>query len=104
MNLDDWRTDVNKHNEIMRTLVDDRLKIKEWMIDYLKQFFKFDEIQFTDCFEKIILKWSYEHNPMMNPKDLEDLGMSFVINHDYSDTLGHGVIIELYPFGYVDEE
>ena len=97
--LELWKESVFEHTRMMETLVDDRVAIKELISNHLKQFFEYDEIKFDDLFNKIILKWDYRNNPVINPDDLIGLGMEFIISHDYSETLGHGVIIELYPFG-----
>ena len=102
--LDTWKDSVREHSRMMATLVNDSLVIKKLMIDYLKQYFDFDEIQFSNDFTRISLKWSYEHEPFINPEELSCLGMEFIITHDYSETLGHGVVIEVYPFGLPMEE
>ena len=97
--LELWKESVFEHTRMMETLVNDRVAIKVLISNHLKQFFEYDEIKFDDLFNKIILKWDYRNNPVINPDDLIGLGMEFIISHDYSETLGHGVIIELYPFG-----
>ena len=94
-----WKDSVFEHFRMLNDLVDDRLEIKELMAQHLKQFFDYDEIKFTDDFNKIILKYRYENNPVIDPKKLQDLNMVMIIGHEYSETLGDGVIIELYPFG-----
>lgn len=99
-----WQDAVMEHSRMLETLVDDRFTIKKLMINHLKQFFDFDEIKFDDLFNKIILKWEYKNDPIIKPDELVGLGMDLIISHDYSETLGHGVIIELYPFGLPEEE
>ena len=106
MNTDEfrqWQDAVMEHSKMMETLVDDRVVIKDLMINHLKQFFDYDEIKFDDLFNKIILKWSYENDPVIRLDKLDGLGMDFIISHDYSEQLGHGVVIELYPFGLPEE-
>lgn len=102
--LNSWREDVLHHRRILDTIARDRIVIKDVMIEFLQQFFDFDEIQFTNDFDKITMKWSYEHEPIIKPSALVDLGMDFIISHDYSETLGHGVIITIYPFGLPEED
>lgn len=94
-----WQDAVMEHSRMMDSLVDDRIAIKELMIEHLKQFFDYDEIVFDDKFNKITLKWEYKNDPVIMPEKLVELGMDFIISHDYSEALGHGVMIELYPFG-----
>lgn len=102
--LEVWRDSVFEHSKMMETLVNDRVIIKELISNHLKLYFEYDEIKFDDLFNKIILKWEYNNNPIINPDDLNGLGMEFIISHDYSESLGHGVIIELYPFGLPEVE
>lgn len=99
-----WQDAVMEHSKMMETLVDDRVVIKELMINHLKQFFDYDEIRFDDLFNKVVLKWEYKNDPIIKPDELIGLGMDFIISHDYSESLGHGVIVELYPFGLPEEE
>ena len=97
--LELWRKSVTEHIQVLDTLADDRISIKNIMSNHLRQYFDFDKIEFADTFSTILLKWSYEHNPVIRLDDLDGLGMDFIITHDYSDDLGHGVVVELYPFG-----
>ena len=94
-----WKDSVFEHFRMLNDLVDDRLEIKELMEQHLKQFFDYDEITFADDFNKIIVKFQYGSDPVINPKKLQDLNMEMIISHEYSEKLGDGVIIELYPFG-----
>lgn len=106
MNLEEfrqWQDAVMEHSKMMETLVDDRVTIKELISNHLKQFFDYDEISFDDLFNKIILKWSYKNDPVIQLDKLDGLNMDFIISHDYSEQLGHGVVIELYPFGLPEE-
>ena len=107
MNSDDlelWKESVFEHTRVLDALANDRISIKDLMKDHLKQFFGFDEIEFVDNFNKILLKYGFEHYPIINPDELTGLGMPFIINHDYSEELGHGIVIEVYPFGFPVED
>lgn len=101
--LEMWKESVFEHTHMMETLVNDRVAIKELMSNHLKQYFEYDEIKFDDLFNKITLKWEYMNDPIIIPDKLIGLGMDFIISHDYSESLGYGVIIELYPFGLPEE-
>ena len=102
MNIEEielWKESVFEHTHTLDLLANDRIAIKDLMRDHLKQYFKFDRIEFHDNFNRILLKFDYMNNPVIEPEDLVDLGMEFIITHDYSEELGHGVVIEVYPFG-----
>lgn len=101
--LESWKESVFEHSHMMETLVNDRVAIKEWISDYLKQFFDYDIISFDDLFNKIILKWYYQNDPIIKPDVIKDLNMEFIVSHEYSEELGDGVIIEIYPFGVPKE-
>lgn len=105
MNLEElriWQDSVMEHCQMMKSVMDDRRVIKNVMINHLKQFFEFDEIIFSNDFNKITLKWRYDNDPIINPVELSKLGMEFKVSNDYSESLGHGVILELYPFGCIE--
>lgn len=102
--LETWRKSVLEHSEMMKFLVNDSLTIKQLMVEHLKNFFDFDSIKFEDGFNKIIIKWDYGNEPIIDPTELNGLGMEFLVSHSYSDMHGDGILIELYPFGLVKEE
>lgn len=107
MNLEDlriWQDSVMEHCQMMKSVIDDRMVIKNVMVNHLKQFFEFDEIRFSNDFNEITLKWRYDNDPILDPIKLKDLGMDFKVSNDYSESLGHGVVIIVYPFGYTVEE
>lgn len=103
MNKEDfyqWQDGVMEHSRMTQTLIKDRLALRELMTSHLKQFFDFDSIQYSQDFNRITLKWEYGNNPVINPEKLEELYMEFTISHEFSDKLGEGIRIDLYPFGF----
>ena len=101
--LEMWKESVFEYTRMVETLVDDRVAIKDLISNHLKQFFDYDEISFDDLFNRIILKWSYDNDPVIKVDELDGWNMDFIISHNYSEQLGHGVIIEVYPFGLPEE-
>lgn len=103
MNSEDmihWQNAVREHRTMIDSLANDSIEIKELMKKHLKKFFDFDDIKFEDNFRKIVLKWEYSRDPVINPNDLTGLDMIFIISHRYDDNYGDGIVIELYPFGF----
>lgn len=103
MNLEEyrqWQDDVMENSRMAQTIIHDKVVLKELMTSHLKEFFDFDDIEYTPDFNKIILKWNYTNDPIIyDPLKLKDLNMGFIITHGYSSELGSGIRIELYPFG-----
>lgn len=60
MNLDDWKSEVNNHNEIVQTILNDRRILKNHMTEYLKFYFDFTDIEYSHDFREITLKLDYE--------------------------------------------
>ena len=104
MNLEGWKEDVRVNCHTLETLMKDRVTIRREMTNHLKNFFGFDEIEFTDDFNKITLKWGYLHDPVIRQGSLEGLGMDFIITQTYDSKLGQSVVLELYPFGLPEGE
>lgn len=94
-----WQDAVMEHSQMLQRVVDDRILLKEKIIEHLKQFFEYDDIKFTNDFSKITLKWAYENDPVIPMNQLNGLMMDFIITTTYDSELGQGVVIELYPFG-----
>lgn len=104
MDIEKWREDVSTHNHAMEVMVNDRFTLKKTIITHLKQYFDFDDISFENDFSVITLKWDYSKGLVINPSDLIGLNMEFTVSHEFSDELGDGVIVQLYPFGFEELE
>jgi len=97
--LNEWLSKVLENCQSIRNDLEDRLALKEEITEHLRQFFEFEEIEFTHDMDCIKLKYKYGHDPVIRDKSLSKLGMDFIITTTYSDKLGQGIVIELYPFG-----
>ena len=104
MDIDKWCEDVTAHNHAMQVIVNDRIVLKEAITTHLKQYFDFDDIKFENDFSVITLKWNYSKGLVINPPDLIGLDMEFTVSHQFTEELGDGVIVELYPFGLEELE
>lgn len=60
MNLDDWRFEVENHNKVVDTILNDRKILKNHMTEYLKSYFDFTDIEYSHDFKVITLKLDYE--------------------------------------------
>ena len=40
----------------------------------------------------------------VSPDKLKDLNMDIIVTHDYSESLGHGIVLEVYPFKLPKED
>lgn len=107
MNQDElysWIDDVEKHCQAMEIMVNDRVILKQAITNHLSKYFDFDDIKFSNDFSVITLKWSYSKGLVINPQNLEGLGMEFTVSHKFDDMYGDGIVVELYPFGWEEIE
>lgn len=102
--LEKWKDDINYHRNALNDLMAERIRLKDEISIHIKEYFDFDNITFNSDFSKIILKFQYDTDPVIRDGSLDNLGLDFIISHDYSEEFGHGVVIELYPYGLSDEE
>lgn len=78
----------------------DRTVLEKKMEAYLKKFFDFDGIDFSENLDVVTLRWDYGHHPTFYADDkIVDLGMKWKISHRFSENHGDGVIIIVYPRG-----
>ena len=94
-----WQDDVGIYNEAVDTIVRDKFTLKKSIEDHLNLFFDFDAISFNEVFTEIKIRWNYDKEPAIHPKDLVDLNMDFIITHEFDDRYGDGIVLKVYPFG-----
>ena len=51
----------------------------------------------------IQLKYNYRAKPVIRSDKIKDLGMDFIIKQGFTESLGNGIIIELYPKGLTED-
>ena len=101
--LDLWREAVFVHSKQRDDLVNDRKEIKSRLEAHLKQFFDYDEIKYDDFdFNKISLKWKRNVSPIIS-ENIGELGMPWMITTGYDSGAFTIVVIEVYPFGIIEE-
>lgn len=99
-----WQDAVMLNCQALETVLNDRVTLKDLMEEHLKEFFEgYVLIEFDKDFNKITLKWEYQHDPIIKVDRIKDLGMDFIISHSYDSKYGEGVVLELYPFGLPPE-
>lgn len=102
--LREWQDDVMVNCHTLETIIKDRVILKDLMEEHLKEFFEgYVLIDFDKDFNKITLKWEYQRDPIIKVDRIKDLGMDFIISHNYDSKYGEGVVLELYPFGLPPE-
>lgn len=98
-----WQDNVFEHCQMVKTLGNDRKTLEKLIEKHLSQFFEWDDIIYDKDFNTITLAWGYGHDPVIRIEKLKNLGMDFIISHDYSSKLGDGARVILYPFGLPKE-
>lgn len=99
MDIEMWKKTVQENTRDINSLVKDRIELKEIFETYLKEFFNFDEIDFSQNCDRISLKWRHNSTPNINKKSIDRLDMDWAITTGFSDNLGMGIIVEIFPWG-----
>ena len=97
-NLGKWRNAVDEHLSYVSQLSKDQEAIEDMMIEHINRFFNWDEIEFSENYRKIRLYFGRENSPVI-PEDIGSLEMDWRVTTDFTDKLGTGVVIEIYPYG-----
>lgn len=104
MNLENWRKAVKEHETLKNSLSEDEKVLKEHLESHLRRFFDgFIEIDFSENFEKITLKWYKQNTPHISNEIIHELGMDWVITVGRDECAYSIVQIEVYPFGLEED-
>lgn len=103
MNLDQWNQAVDEHMTMLNSLIDDRITLKNMFSAYLRQFFDYDSIDYSRDFRVITLRWEEDRNVSIDNDTISNLGMDWLISTEFTDKLGYGVVVIVYPFGLKEE-
>ena len=95
MNLENWRKDAHNLNAVVETTIKDKEILQRSMGFYLKQIFDYDEIDFSENFEKIRLYFDKDTPVKVADTDID---LSWEITTSFTDKFGFGVAIDVYPF------
>ena len=101
--INEWLNDCTTYYRAIQDLGILKNVLIKQMNEHLSQFFDWEKIEYADDFSKITLAWAYLHDPVIRLESIGDLGFDFIISHAYEDKLGHGIRIEIYPFGLPEE-
>ena len=96
-----WQSAVEIHSKARKDFLEDRSMILTMITDHLKQFFDFDEIDFSENFDKITLKFRVT-GAVIRADKIKDLNMDWIIS-----PFGMGrysLIIDVYPFGLPNKD
>ena len=95
--LKSWQDAVEIHSKTRRDYLEDRSMILTMITDHLKQFFDFDEIDFSENFDKITLKFRVT-GAIIRADKIKDLNMDWIIS-PFSSMGRYALVIDVYPFG-----
>ena len=98
MDLENWKTDVQTHTETVKVALSDRRILQEYMSNYLKKFFDYDDIEFSQNFQKIKLLFNVNQYSTVTPKNIGELNLYWRIALGFTEELGTTIVIEVYPF------
>lgn len=97
--LDQWNQAVDEHMSMLESLINDRIALKSMFNEHLRKFFDYDSIEYSKDFKVITLRWDYGRNVSIDNDTISNLGMGWVISTEFTDKLGYGVVVTVYPFG-----
>lgn len=101
--LDQWGQAINEHMVMVDSLINDRITLKNMFSEHLRQFFDYDSIEYSKDFRSISLRWDYGRNVSIDNDTISNLGMDWLISTEFTDKLGYGVVVTVYPFGLEKE-
>lgn len=101
--LELWRNGVMENNHQLASILSDKMQLKNAFAGHLKQFFDFDKIVFSNDLSLVTLKWEYGRDIIIDYENTYNIGMDWVISTEYSDELGQGLVVKVYPFGLKEE-
>ena len=97
-----WREGVMENCHQLESILSDRVELKNAITSHLKMFFDFDKIQFSNDLNVITLSWEYGHDVIINEDNIHFLGLDWIITTEFNDELGQGVVVKVYPFGFIE--
>ena len=99
-----WQDAVMEHSQDVRKVREDRQLLKEKLQEHLSKFFEFSEIEWDAFFDKIILRFAPDVEPVIRKETIQELGMDWIISTSYDGSANRITVIEVYPFGIEDGE
>ena len=103
MNLDQWNQAVDEHLKMVDSLIEDRITLKNMFNEHLRKFFDYDSIEYSKDFRSISMQWDYGREVSIDNDTISNLGMDWLISTEFTDKLGYGVVVTVYPFGLKKE-
>lgn len=101
--LELWRNGVMENNHQLSSILSDKVQLKNALAGHLKRFFDFDKIVFNYDLSVVTLKWEYGHDIIIDYNNINNIGMDWIISTEFSDGLGQGVVVKVFPFGLKEE-
>lgn len=98
MDIDSWRSEAENLNQVVSTMVDDRKFLKNYMSKYLKNFFDYDSIKFSENFHRIEMLFNVNNVTLVTPKNIGQLNMLWKIGTGFTDEYGTTIRVVVYPF------
>lgn len=99
MNLDQWNQAVDEHLKMVDSLIEDRITLKNMFNEHLRKFFDYDSIEYSKDLRVISMRWDYGREVSIDNDFISELGMDWLISTEFTDKLGYGVVVTIYPFG-----
>ena len=101
--LEMWKKGVSEHLDLVDQVINERVSLKTLFKEHLKEFFDFNEIDFSRNFDVITLKWEKDANPIIK-SNISQLGMDWEITTGRDDSAFSVVEVIVYPFGIPMED
>ena len=96
--LGKWKRCVDEHIKDLDAVVDDRKTLKNLIVEHLKSYFEWDEIEFNRDFSVIRLLWK-RNIPVIKHEKMREFDMDWIIIPNYES-----VLIKIYPWGLKEGE
>ena len=94
-----WQDGVMVYSEAKRNLDKDKSMIQSIITDHLKQFFDFDEIDFSENFNRISLKYHKGCGAVIRADNIKNLNMDWTVIPSIDNCANRIIVIEVFPFG-----
>lgn len=98
MDIDSWKSEAENLNQVVSTMMKDRKFLKNYLSEYLKNFFDYDSIEFSENFHRVVLLFNVNHVSLVTPKNIGKLDMLWKIGTGFTDEYGTTINIVVYPF------
>ena len=90
MDIEEWRGEVENHNKIVSTILSDRKILKNHMEEFLKSYFNFNNLEFSNDLKEIKVSFDYGEEVALK-KSLKDFPFKIIIEFGCDN-------IRIYPF------